>query len=121
VDALKCNFLEVRKIHVLHIYLCSSILRVVVDILVKSYLLLEEYKRKKTYRKIPNISPGLIEVRIVSTFWGDYNRGAYIRGAYIRRVFCVSVQVSGPQNSLLYIAIIGKKVFRYAKITFILL
>ena len=35
--------------------------------------------------------------------------GAYIRGAYIRRAFCVSVRVSRPQNSLLYIAIIGKK------------
>ena len=42
------NFLEVRKIHVLRIYLYSSIWRVVLDILVKSSLLLEEYKRKKT-------------------------------------------------------------------------
>ena len=39
-----CNLLEVRKIHVLRIYLCSSIWRVVLDILFKSYLLLEEYK-----------------------------------------------------------------------------
>ena len=55
-----------------------------------------------TYRKISNISPGLIQVR-------KHILGAYIRGAYIRMVFCVSVQVSGPQNSLLYIAIIGRK------------
>ena len=39
------NFLEVRKIHELHIHL--RIWRVVLDILVKSYLLLKEYKRKK--------------------------------------------------------------------------
>ena len=56
-----------------------------------------------TYRKIPNISPGLIEVR--KHFLG----GLYSGGAYIRRAFCVSVRVSRPQNSLLYIAIIGKK------------
>ena len=30
-------------------------------------------------------------------------------GAYIQRAFCVNVQVSRPQNSLLYIAMIGKK------------
>ena len=30
-------------------------------------------------------------------------------GAYIRRAFCVSVRVSRPQNSLLHIAIVGKK------------
>ena len=56
-----------------------------------------------TYRKIPNISPGLIEAR--KHFLG----GLYSGGAYIRRAFCVSVRVSRPQNSLLYIAIIGKK------------
>ena len=44
------NFLEVRKIRVLRIYLCSSIWRVVLDILVKFSLLLEEYKRKETYK-----------------------------------------------------------------------
>ena len=55
------------------------------------------------YREIPNISPGLIEVR--KHFLG----GLYLRGAYIRRAFCVSVRVSRPQNSLLYIAIIGKR------------
>ena len=50
---IRCNFLEVRKIHVLRIYLSSSIWRVVLDILVKSYLLLEAYKRKKTYKCMP--------------------------------------------------------------------
>ena len=55
------------------------------------------------YRKIPNISPGSIEVR--KHFFG----GLIFGGAYIRRAFCVSVRVSRPQNSLLYIAIIGKK------------
>ena len=30
-------------------------------------------------------------------------------GAYIQRAFCVNVQVSRPQNSLLHITIIGKK------------
>ena len=40
---------------------------------------------------------------------GAYIQRAYIRGAYSRREFCVSVRVSRPQNSLLYIAIIGKK------------
>ena len=41
------QFFRGEKIHVLHIYFCSSIWRVVLDIFVKSYLLLEEYKRKK--------------------------------------------------------------------------
>ena len=60
------------------------------------------------YRKIPNISPGLINIRkhIVG---GLYSWGLYSGGAYIRRAFCVSVRVSRPQNSLLYIAIVGKK------------
>ena len=62
------------------------------------------------YRKILNISPGLIEFR--KHFSGGlYLGGAYIRGAYILRAFCVSVRVSRPQNSLLYIANKGKKVF----------
>ena len=62
----------------------------------------------EVYRKIPNISPRLIEVR--KHFLGAYIRGGLIfGGAYIRRAFCVSVRVSCPQNSLLYIAIIGKK------------
>ena len=65
-----------------------------------------------TYRKIPNISPGLIEVR--KHFWGFMFGGLIFGGlifggAYIRWAFCVSVRVSRPQNSLLYIAIIGKK------------
>ena len=60
------------------------------------------------YRKIPNISPGLINVR-KHFLGGLYSRGAYIRGAYIRRAFCVSVRVSRHRNSLLYIAIICKK------------
>ena len=47
------------------------------------------------YRKIPNVSPGLIEVRKY-IFGGLYSGGAYIRGAYIRRAFCVSVRVSRP-------------------------
>ena len=55
-----------------------------------------------TYRKILNISPRLREIR--KHFWG-----AYIRGTYIRRAFFVGVRVSRRQNSLLYIAIIGKK------------
>ena len=60
------------------------------------------------YRKIPNISPGLIRVR--KPFWGGlYSGGVIFRGAYIRRAFCVSVQVHRPQNLLLYIAIIGNK------------
>ena len=49
------------------------------------------------YRKIPNVSPGLIKVR--KHFLG----GLYSEG------ICVSVRVSRPQNSLLYIIIIGKK------------
>ena len=53
------------------------------------------------YRKIPNISPGLIDVL-------KHFGGLAFGGAYILRVFCVSVRVSRPQNSLLYIAIIGK-------------
>ena len=60
------------------------------------------------YRKIPNISPWLIEVR--KQFLVAYIRGGlYSGGAYIRRAFYVSVRVSRPQNSLLYIAITGKK------------
>ena len=35
------------------------------------------------YRKIPNISPGLINIR-KHLFWGLYSWGAYIRGACIR-------------------------------------
>ena len=60
------------------------------------------------YRKIPNISPGLIEVR-KHFLGGLYSGGLIFRRAYIRRAFFVSVRVSRPQNSLLYIAIIGKK------------
>ena len=62
------------------------------------------------YRKIPNISPGLIEVR-KHFLGGLYSGGLIFGGAYIRRAFCVSVRVSRPQNSLLHIAILGKKVF----------
>ena len=52
---------------------------------------------RMTYRKIRNISPGLIEVR-KPFFGGLYSVGlifgrAYIRGDYMRRAFCVSVQV----------------------------
>ena len=40
----------------------------------------------------------------------DHIFGAYILGgAYIRRAICVNFRVSRPQNSLLYIAIVGKK------------
>ena len=44
--------------------------------------------------KIPNISPGFIEVR--KHFLGDFYSGGLIfgGGAYIRRAFCVSVGVS---------------------------
>ena len=38
-----------------------------------------------------------------------FGGGLYSEGAYIRRAFCVSVRVSRPQNSLLYVAILGKK------------
>ena len=37
------------------------------------------------YRKIPNISPGLIEVR------KHFLEGLYSGGPYIRRAFCASV------------------------------
>ena len=60
------------------------------------------------YRKIPNIIPGLIEVR-KHFLGGLYSGGLYLGEAYILRAFCVSVRVSKPKNSLLYIAIIGKK------------
>ena len=60
------------------------------------------------YRKIPNISPGLVKVR-KHFLGGLYSRGLILGGAYIRKAFCVSVRVSSPQNSLLCIAIIGKK------------
>ena len=57
--------------------------------MIKIKNILEVPRFLNIYRKIPNVSPGLIEV--LSTFWG-----AYIRGAYIRRAFCVSVRVSRP-------------------------
>ena len=60
------------------------------------------------YRKIPNVSPGLIEV-FKHFLGGLYSGGLIFGGAYIRRAFCVSVRVSRPQYSLLYIAIRGKK------------
>ena len=41
------------------------------------------------YRKIPHISPGLIEIR-KHFLEGLYLGWAYIRGAHIRMVFCVS-------------------------------
>ena len=66
------------------------------------------------YRKFPIISPGFIEVR--KHFFGGlysggliFGEGLYSRGAYIRRSFCVIVRVSRPQNTLLCLAIIGKK------------
>ena len=65
---------------------------------------------KIIYRKIPNVSPRLIEV-FKHFLGGLYSGGLMFGGAYIRRAFCVSVRVSIPQNSLLYIAIIGKNVF----------
>ena len=46
----------------------------------------------KKYRKIPNISPGLIEVR-KHFLGGLYSGGLIFGGAYIRRAFCVSVRV----------------------------
>ena len=60
------------------------------------------------YRKIPNVSPGLIEV-FKHFLGGLHSGGPIFGGAYIRRAFCVSVRVSRPQYSLLYIAIRGKK------------
>ena len=50
-----------------------------------------------TYSKIPNISPGLIDIR--KHFFGAYIWGAYIWGAYIRRAF---VLVSEYQNFEIY-------------------
>ena len=49
-------------------------------------------KDSPAYRKIPNISPGLID--ILGTFWGAYIRGSLYGGAYyIRRAFCASICV----------------------------
>ena len=48
-----------------------------------------------TYRKIPNVSPGLIEV-FKHFLGGLYSGGLTFGGAYIRRAFCVSVRVSRP-------------------------
>ena len=62
----------------------------------------------KTYSKIPNISPGLIEV-LKHFLGGLYSGRLTFGGAYIRRAFCVSVRVSRPRNSLLYITVVGKK------------
>ena len=50
---------------------------------------------QEVYRKIPNISPGLIR-------HFKHILGAYIRGAYIRGVFCVSICVSRLLNLLVY-------------------
>ena len=47
------------------------------------------------YRKIPNVSPGLIEV-FKHFLGGLYSGGLTFGGAYIRRAFCVSVRVSRP-------------------------
>ena len=47
------------------------------------------------YRKIPNVSPGLIEV-FKHFLGGLYSGGLIFEGAYIRRAFCVSVRVSRP-------------------------
>ena len=47
------------------------------------------------YRKIPNVSPGLIEV-FKHFLGGLYSGGLIFGGAYIRRAFCVSVRVSRP-------------------------
>ena len=56
------------------------------------------------YRKIPNISPGLIEVR-------KHILGGLYSGAYIRRAFCVSVRVSRPQIHCYISLLLAKKVF----------
>ena len=47
------------------------------------------------YRKIPNVSPGLIKVS-KHFLVGLYSGGLIFGGAYIRRAFCVSVRVSRP-------------------------
>ena len=47
------------------------------------------------YRKIPNVSPGLIEV-FKHFLGGLYSGRLTFGGAYIRRAFCVSVRVSRP-------------------------
>ena len=47
------------------------------------------------HRKIPNVSPGLIEV-FKHFLGGLYSGGLIFGGAYIRRAFCVSVRVSRP-------------------------
>ena len=56
---------------------------------------IEERPKSPTYRKIPNVSPGLIEV-FKHFLGGLYSGGLTFGGAYIRRAFCVSVRVSRP-------------------------
>ena len=62
----------------------------IVDIMLIDFKKISVTVYRIEYRKIPNISPGLIEVR-KHILGGLYSGGAYIRGAYIRRAFCVSV------------------------------
>ena len=52
-----------------------------------------DLKELLEYRKIPNISPGLIKVR-KPFFGGLYSGGLMFGGAYIRKAFCVSMFVS---------------------------
>ena len=48
-------------------------------------------------RKIPNISPGRIEVR--KHFWWAYMRGLIFGGAYIRKDFELKGDLRMPKNS----------------------
>ena len=59
------------------------------------YIYIHIYTYIHIYRKIPNVSPGLIEV-FKHFLGGLYSGGLTFGGAYIRRAFCVSVRVSRP-------------------------
>ena len=52
------------------------------------------------YRKIPNVSPGLIKV-FKHFLVGLYSGGLIFGGAYIRRAFCVSIFVSRLVKSII--------------------
>ena len=66
-----------------------------------------------SYRKIPNISPGLID--ILSTVFGGLFGRAYIGGGYIRRAFYVSIFVS---RLITYIIISMKYPYYWSKQSF---
>ena len=70
------------------------------------------------YRKILNISPGPTEVR--KHFLSGF-RGGYIQGGLIFRGHFVLVSEYQDLKIHCYMLLMQKKVFLYAKITFILL